>query len=192
MPATPVGRLLARFAVRRMVGSSGPGITRHGTPCGDEREITSMENKMTERYISYIPRKLPTDGRVVVHNRVRPVVPACDCFPVEQHGRDMIGLGYTPAPGWEGFRLWIQTNSRSLCRCDCGCLPVPHYRERREDDPARAGRANNTPRNQSSLSLPASNSVRSWRARLWRLAMTDQRYWIAINDSSMRFHRAFG
>jgi len=138
MPATPVGRLLARFAVRRMVGSSGPGITRHGTPCGDEREITSMENKMTERYISYIPRKLPTDGRVVVHNRVRPVVPACDCFPVEQHGRDMIGLGYTPAPGGEGFRLWIQTNSRSLCRCDCGCLPVPHYRERREDDPRKS------------------------------------------------------
>jgi hypothetical protein len=97
-----------------------------------------MENKMIQSYIPYIPRKLPADGRVVVHNRVRPIVPACDCFPVDQHGRDMIGLGYTPAPGWDGFRLWIQTNSRSLCRCDCGCLPVSHYWEKDKDDPCKS------------------------------------------------------
>jgi hypothetical protein len=88
------------------------------------------EDEMREdrmRYIPYVPRKVPADGRVIVHNHVRPSVRDLVDFPKEHYGRDMIGLGHSPSPGWSGFRVWIQNKSRALRRCDCGWSGLPHY-----------------------------------------------------------------
>jgi hypothetical protein len=81
-----------------------------------------------------IPRKLGV-GRVIVHNHVRPQVPAFGCFPVKHHGCDMIGLGYSPGSGHSGFRVWTQdADPRRLRVCDCGYAGVKHFRFRFADD----------------------------------------------------------
>jgi hypothetical protein len=81
-----------------------------------------------------IPRN-PTAGRVIVHNHVRPQVPEFGCFPVKHHGRDMIGLGYSPLPGLSGFRVWTQdADPRRLRVCDCGYAGLKHYRFRKAVD----------------------------------------------------------
>jgi hypothetical protein len=67
-------------------------------------------------YIWKLPRRLPKDGSVIVHNRVH-----------AQWGDQM--------PGWDGFRVWTTRlpKRRSKTKttpepCDCGWSGLPHYR----------------------------------------------------------------
>jgi hypothetical protein len=69
-------------------------------------EGESMSPAMT--YLTTLPVVLPDDGRVLVHNSVRP----------------------TPRLGSRGFRAWLQPRSNALEPCACGWAPElgPHYR----------------------------------------------------------------
>jgi hypothetical protein len=68
-----------------------------------------------------VPRKLPANGRVIVHNRVQPVrIDQC-------HGEN-------------GFRVWTQNPSNILLApCGCGWSGLPHYRVRWVEKPCRIG-----------------------------------------------------
>jgi hypothetical protein len=59
-----------------------------------------------------LPRALPTNGRVIVHNHVQPVSADQGC-------------------GVEGFRFWSQRTSDRLEKCDCGWSGLEHYRIKR-------------------------------------------------------------
>jgi hypothetical protein len=65
---------------------------------------------MAMRYLKQFPRKLPTDGRVLVHNHVR--------VQAEDHGL-----------GVNGFRAWTQRldDGPPLTRCSCGWSGLKHY-----------------------------------------------------------------
>jgi hypothetical protein len=91
-------------------------------------ELRNDPGFRNHQYLGRVLRTLPKDGRVVVHNHIRPPVPEDGRYPKEHWGRDKIGLGYMAVAGESGFRLWIQDNSDKLCSCDCGCPAVPHYR----------------------------------------------------------------
>jgi hypothetical protein len=75
-------------------------------------------------YIWKLPRKLPKDGSVIVHNRVH----------AEWEDQE---------PGDNGFRVWTTRlpKRRSKTKltpkpCDCGWSGLPHYRT---DPPIRKG-----------------------------------------------------
>jgi hypothetical protein len=65
-------------------------------------------------HVGQMPRELPSDGWVVVHNHVR--------------------HGLKTRPGTNGFRSWEQRPSDGLEPCDCGWSGLPHYRVARKDD----------------------------------------------------------
>ena len=75
----------------------------------EKKQFNRMLKEQQTRYLPYIPRKIP-DGKILVHNRVRPVSP--------------IGLN--------GFRIWTQllTDEPRLVVCNCGWAPhlEKHYR----------------------------------------------------------------
>jgi hypothetical protein len=79
-----------------------------------------------------VPRGLPKKGRVIVHNRVRPTAPHFPGIPETDWDRDMIGAGYMPGHGWNGYRVWTQkADLKGLEVCDCGaCGGLKHYRFR--------------------------------------------------------------
>ena len=75
------------------------------------------------KYFTTLPRKLPRDGGVIVHNRV--------------HAR-----WADQAPGYDGFRAWVEPKRKlpkSAEHCDWSGLP--HYRiDAKEGDPWHYGR----------------------------------------------------
>jgi hypothetical protein len=64
----------------------------------------------TRQYLNRVPKAVP-EGRVLVHNRVRPV---------QRDG------------GTRGSRFWLQAPEDALKPCDCGWAPelATHYRFR--------------------------------------------------------------
>jgi hypothetical protein len=58
-------------------------------------------------YLSKLPKSLPDDGRVLVHNRVTP----------------------TRKLGSRGFRAWLAAPDEKWVACDCGWAPElgQHY-----------------------------------------------------------------
>jgi hypothetical protein len=71
------------------------------------------------RYLTSIPRELPSKGSVLVHNNVAP----------------------QPELGMNGFRAWAQTLDDTLEPCPCGWAGLVHYRvkTKRSDLPGRGG-----------------------------------------------------
>ena len=64
------------------------------------------------KYYANIPRTLPKDGKVIVHNRVH------------AQWEDQF-------PGCDGFRAWTepkQNLSKTAKPCDCGWSGLSHYR----------------------------------------------------------------
>ncbi len=61
------------------------------------------------RYLSEVPRRLPNDGRVIVHNWV---------YAQWEDRR----------PGSNGFRAWTEQLRKRRPSCSCGWSGLPHYR----------------------------------------------------------------
>ena len=80
------------------------------------------------KYLTTLPRKLPRDGGVIVHNRV--------------HAR-----WADQAPGYDGFRAWVEPKRKlpkSAKLCGCGWSGLPHYRtDAKKGDPWHYGRPPN-------------------------------------------------
>jgi hypothetical protein len=66
---------------------------------------------MDREYLTRLPKALPQDGRVLVHNTIRPV---------------------TRRQGWRGSRYWLQSADDTLEPCNCGFAPElgQHHRVR--------------------------------------------------------------
>ena len=66
---------------------------------------------MDREYPTRLPKALPQDGRVLVHNTIRPV---------------------TRRQGWRGSRYWLQSADDTLEPCNCGFAPElgQHHRVR--------------------------------------------------------------
>jgi hypothetical protein len=73
------------------------------------RTAVTDESKMLDYYPSNsLPKQQPADGRVIVHNSIRPV-------------------RHTQRHGVNGFRFWrAQLNDR-LEKCECGWSGLEHY-----------------------------------------------------------------
>ena len=76
-------------------------------PPAEKKQL--KEQMRLSRYLPYMPRSIP-DGKILVHNRVKPVSPI----------------------GRNGFRIWLQPPSDEprLIVCNCGWAPhlEKHYR----------------------------------------------------------------
>jgi len=72
--------------------------------------MTSKAMKCTTVYYSCgtMPRAVPRDGRVLVHNHIRHTTKT-RC-------------------GARGFRAWTQPLAATLVKCSCGWSGLPHYR----------------------------------------------------------------
>ena len=75
----------------------------HQGQSGRQSDITLRIKEVDMRYINSIPRKLP-EGRVLVHNRVRPARP--------------LGTG--------GFRAWTQIKDDTIEPCRCNFAGHPN------------------------------------------------------------------
>jgi hypothetical protein len=75
--------------------------------------MKTWKNSVGMRYVNSIPRKI-ADGRVLVHNHIRPQKPI----------------------GWNGFRVWTERLTDALEICDCKFAGLDlhglvHYRVKR-------------------------------------------------------------
>jgi hypothetical protein len=76
--------------------------------------VNKRDSEAALDYLTRLPAAPPNDGRVIVHNTVRP----------------------SRRLGWRGFRAWLAPKDETLERCPCSWAPElgAHYRKRRGSD----------------------------------------------------------
>jgi hypothetical protein len=99
----------ARQRRKEIVAKAGQASWDKLTKAEREARIARMvAARYNIEYLRVLPKASPKDGRVLVHNSVRP----------------------TRHLDTRGFRAWLQPKTESLAVCDCGWAVElgPHYR----------------------------------------------------------------
>jgi hypothetical protein len=91
--------------LRALAGASEAGVSVAGQRCAPNSIAGAAAATRGIEYLKTVPIALPPDGRVIVHNYVRPA----------------------KRLGGRGFRAWLQFADDHLEACHCGFAPT-HFR----------------------------------------------------------------